>query len=83
MEERVMLPGGRDGLTWEEEKAIHTELVARRDALAEQERQAAYAAVTAALAAYRWWHLGNILNTIRMWRARRRFVRNLKRLSEQ
>ncbi len=62
-----MAPGGRAGLTYEEEKALHTELVARRDALAEQERQAAYAAVSAALAAYRWWGLTNIINTLRIW----------------
>ncbi len=66
MEGRVA-PGGRDGLTWEEEKAIHTELVARRDAQAEQERQAAYAAVSAALAGYRWYSWTNIVNTFRIW----------------
>ncbi len=62
-------------LTWEEEKALHTELTAARDALAEQERQRAYAAVSAALSSYRWWGWTNIINTIRCaiqaWRQRR------------
>ncbi len=66
MEGRVS-PGGRDGLTWEEEKAIHTELLARRDAEAERERAAANAAVQAALASYRWWGFTNLLNMFRLW----------------
>ncbi len=66
MEGRVS-PGGRDTLTYEEEKAIHTELLVARDALAEAERQAAYKAVSAALASYRWWSLTNIVNTVRIW----------------
>ncbi len=66
MEGRVTV-GGRDGLTWEEEKAIHTELLARRDAEAERERAAANAAVQAALASYRWWGFTNLLNMFRLW----------------
>lgn len=54
-------------VSWEEEKAIHAELLAARDAEAERERQAAYAAVTKALASYRWWGWTNIVNTVRIW----------------
>ncbi len=62
-----MSPGGRDGLTYEEEKAIHDSLIAARDAQAERERQAAYKAVSAALASYRWWSFSNLLNMFRLW----------------
>lgn len=60
---------------WAEEKAIHAEYVARREAFEAQERADAYAAVNAVLASYRWWGWTNIVNTIRLaiqaWRLRR------------
>lgn len=56
-----------NALTWEEEKALHAELLAARDAEAERERQRAYAAVSSALATYRWWGWTNIVNSIRIW----------------
>lgn len=55
------------GLTWEEEKSLHLELLATMDAEVAKERERAYAAVQAALATYRWWGWTNILNTIRLW----------------
>lgn len=62
-------------LTWDEEKAIHSDLQARQAELAEAERQQAYAAVQAALSGYRWWSLSNLLNTFRVWLASRRYAR--------
>ncbi len=80
MEGRIAV-GGRDGLTWEEEKALHTEMLATRDAEAERERQRAYQAVQAALATYRWWGWTNIVNAIRLriqaWRFKR-FAKDFK-----
>jgi hypothetical protein len=55
------------GLTWDEEKAIHAELIAARDAEAEKERTRANAAVQAALSSYRWWGWTNIVNTVRLF----------------
>ncbi len=57
----------REKLTWEEEKAIHSELLAARAREEAIERAQAYAAVSAALASYRWWGWTNIVNTIRIW----------------
>ncbi len=66
--------GTRQSLTWEEEKAIHSELLAARRSEEALERARAYAAVSAALATYRWWGWTNIVNTVRLaiqrWRQR-------------
>ncbi len=76
MEGRVMaIDGSRDRLTWEEEKAIHTELLAARAAEEAKERARAYAAVSAALASYRWWGWTNIVNTFRLFIQRCRRAR--------
>lgn len=62
-------------ISYEEEKELHHKLLAERDALAEQERQAAYTAVSAALSSYRWWGFSNIINSVRVfvqcWRQRK------------
>ncbi len=55
------------GVTWEEEREIHNRLALRRKADESAERAAAYAAVQAALANYRWWGWTNIVNTVRIW----------------
>lgn len=67
------------GLTWDEEKALHAEMLLAANREANEERERANKAVQAALAGYRWWGFSNILSTLRLWVAAWRFARNLKR----
>ncbi len=54
-------------VTWDEEKAIRSDLQSRAAQQAELERQEAYRAVSVALAKYRWWHWNSIVPTVLLW----------------
>lgn len=46
---------------------------ARLDALADEEREAAYAACSKAITSFRWWGITNIILNLRLWLTGLRF----------